>query len=109
MQEAFIQEKNAVGDWVQIGYSAPGQKTDNYNYTSNVIAYSSEEGASTWTAKPATNVTLNDCTADDGGWIFNAGLDANGTLAIEDGGSASDCTVLTASWDGLTKGAIQTH
>ena len=107
MQEAYLQEKNAAGDWKQIGYSAPGTKGDDaYHYSSNVIAYESAEGEFTWTAKPATNVTLNDCDSNDDGWKLKAGPDGNGTLSIEDDGTADDCKILTASWDNLTKGTI---
>ena len=108
MQEAYIQEKNEASDWKQIGYSAPGSKTDAYNYASNGIAYASEEGEFTWTAKPATNVTLNDCDANDDGWKLKAGLDNSSSLAIEDDDSADDCKILTASWENLLKGTIAT-
>ena len=108
MQEAFIQEKNAVGDWVKIGYSAPGTKgSTNFEYASNVIAYSSEEDAATWIASPVTGVKLNDCDPGET-WTLQAGLDAGGNLAIEapTADNDADCTVLTASWDNLVHGTI---
>ena len=108
MQEAYIQEKNAVGDWVKIGYSAPGTKgDDNYSYASKVIDYGSAENAATWTATPTTGVTLNDCAHGES-WKLKADLDNTSNLAIEDDESAGDCTVLTASWDNLTHGTIAT-
>ena len=108
MQEAYIQEKNAVGDWVKIGYSAPGTKGDNnYSYASKVIDYGSAEDAATWTATPTTGVTLNDCAHGEY-WKLKAGLDNTSNLAIEDDDSNGDCTVLTASWDNLTHGTIAT-
>lgn len=107
MQDAYFQEKNDVGNWLQIGYSAPGTKDGTYSYHSNVFGYSGSEteGVGDWVAVPS--VDLNECTAGTAdAWKAEATL--NGTA-----GSASNfqisvtgdakCTALTASWSSLSR------
>jgi type IV pilus assembly protein PilA len=107
MQDAYFQEKNDVGNWLQIGYSAPGTKDNTYSYHSNVFGYSGSdtEGVGDWVAVPS--VDLNECTAGTAdAWKAEATL--NGTA-----GSASNfqisvtgdakCTALTASWSSLSR------
>ena len=102
MQDAYAQEKAAVGDWLQIGYSAPGTAgTGKSTYTSNVFTYSGGE-THNWIAKP-TSAKLNDCETTEK-WQLNSSINAtNGEVKIEDGGSSDDCKILTASWDNLIK------
>lgn len=58
-------------------------------------------------SKPHEGVTLNDC-ANGEYWILKAELDNTSNLAIEDGQSSDDCTVLTVLWDNLIHGLIAT-
>lgn len=109
MQDAYFQEKGAVGNWVQIGYSAPGVGSS-YSYHSNVFNYegSSTDGTGDWQA--AAKVKLNDCEI---GSIWkltatNAGTASDNvypSFSIQDGGTAPQCKALTASWDNLFRSA----
>lgn len=94
-----MQEKGVAGDWMQIGYSAPGTG-NSYSYASNVFAYTSAANAKTWQA--AAKVKLNDCPATTGVWKLTAG-ENNSNLTITDGGTTPNCKLLTASWDNLTR------
>lgn len=102
MQDAYFQEKGSVGNWVQIGYSAPGEKKNGSSYASQVFQYYST-GAD-WTAKPKTK--LNDCETNEF-WSLkaeNKGTAVDGVypnFAISDNTSSDDCLALTASWSSL--------
>lgn len=103
MQDAYAQEKGAVGNWPEIGYSAPGTASTNKSeYTSNVFKYS---GAAThnWIAQPKDATTkLNDCDNTEK-WQLNSSITTSGEVKIEDGQSSPDCKILTASWSNLLK------
>jgi len=111
MQDAYFQEKADVGDWVQIGYSAPGAKGSNASsYASNVFTYTGNDCGSgtacTWTATPKTK--LNDCDpASNHKWSLSAtasgsnGGSGYAAFAIGDNTSSSECLALTASWSNL--------
>lgn len=101
MQDAYFQEKADVGDWVQIGYSAPGQKSNASSYASNVFTYTST-GAN-WKAVPKQK--LNDCEGTSEFWALSATKVDDGKFTIGDGGTATDCKALTASWDNLMRSA----
>ncbi|MBQ3839218.1 MAG: hypothetical protein II819_04620 [Fibrobacter sp.] len=110
MQDAFFQEKGQVGDWVEIGYSAPGQKHNGSSYSSNVFQYYGNTGdcgngtACTWTAQPKTK--LNDCETTE---LWSLKATEYGTAVenvwpnfkIENNSSSADCLALTASWESL--------
>lgn len=109
MQDAYFQEKGQVGNWQNIGYSAPGEKKNTYSYASNVFGFSGEETcgngtACTWTAKPKTK--LNDCTTAMQ-WQLSAveyGTAVDNVwpnFKITEGTTNSECKVLTASWESL--------
>lgn len=104
MQDAYMQEKGQVGDWVLIGYSAPGSRVSNNtsSYESNVFTYYST-GAN-WTAKPKSD--LNDCKASVNGdlWSLTASVNS-GSLVISDNNTSTNCKALTASWDNLFRAA----
>ena len=110
MQDAYFQEKGAVGNWVVIGYSAPGVGSSN-SYASNVFAYQGNATTTVgdWQAK--AKVKLNDCAANTGVWKLsatNAGTSENGvytSFSITDGGTTPQCKALTASWDNLFRSA----
>jgi len=108
MQDAYFQEKGDVGNWVVIGYSAPGEKGNGSSYASNVFTYTGNDcgkgTACTWTATPKTK--LNDCTTAMH-WQLSATASGNNgsgaytAFTIGDPGSSSDCLALTASWSNL--------
>jgi len=108
MQDAYFQEKNNVGNWVEIGYSAPGTGSS-YSYESNVFNYSGSNtaGVGDWVASP--KVDLNDCKKNTANaWKFTATPDkTDGTataFAIADASAAGNaCKVLTPSWSNLTR------
>ena len=102
MQDAYFQEKGQVGNWVQVGYSAPGEKKNASSYASSVFQYNST-GAN-WTAVPKTK--LNDCTTSMK-WQLkaeNVGTpidDVYPNFTISDDDSDDECLALTASWSSL--------
>ena len=121
LQQAYISEAVAIGNWQIIGYKGPGDQTNgstsggaksattNFTYedaasgyTNNTVALAT--GITGWSASNKAN--LNDCTAGK-----------NWTLAVAkaDGGSegdasftatvatTSDCTSLTPNFDKIGK------
>ena len=101
MQDAYAQEKAAVGHWLEIGYSAPGTSSDNKStYKSNVFTYSGAE-TDGWIAKPTT-AKLNDCETTEQ-WGLKSSIATNGEVKIEDDDTDADCKILTASWENLYK------
>ncbi|MCQ2120347.1 MAG: prepilin-type N-terminal cleavage/methylation domain-containing protein [Fibrobacter sp.] len=108
MQDAFALEKNAIGDWAEIGYSAPGAqsgnkssyKSDNFTYTG---AASTVETAA-WKAVP--NHKFNDCDTGEF-WQLNAKYLSSGNNEGSVGYQASvsdDCLELTPSFAKFTNG-----
>jgi hypothetical protein len=106
MQDAYMQEKGVAGNWMLIGYSAPGTGSS-FSYASNVFEYSTTDtdlsGATNdWMADPKTD--LNDCgtqAAKHGSWKLTAG--GSGSLTITDASVEANCKSLTASWSNLTR------
>lgn len=107
MQDAFFQEKQAVGDWGSIGYSAPGAKSTSSLYKSSVFTYKETSvSAHDWIAVPKTK--LNDCgDVNTEQWKLVASVKTNTSgsndVKIEDGSTAGDCKILTPSWENLLK------
>ena len=114
MQDAYFQEKGNVGGWVDIGYSAPGEKHTGYSYASNVFNYSGNSsacgGGTACYWRATAKQKLNDCEIGHG-WQLdataNGSADANGVYAnfvISTNSTNTDgnCKALTASWDNLT-------
>ena len=105
MQDAYFQEKNDVGDWLAIGYSAPGTKQGTYSYFSNVFLYNGTQNGADWVAVP--KVDLNECGAGTANaWKAEATLSGTagsaGSFRISVTGDAK-CTPLTASWSTLSR------
>ena len=113
MQDAFAIEKDGIGNWAEIGYSAPGVKSDASNFASQNFEYTgadinsdtdtSKEDA--WVAKAKNK--LNDCAS---GATWNMDVTYNkqsvssakaGNVEYDDGGSDSDCLTLTPAWKNL--------
>ena len=59
LQESYALEKNAVGGWSAIGYTAPGKKTDSTTFESQNFMYIGEGAA--WSA--SNKAKLNECAA----------------------------------------------
>ena len=112
MQDAYFQEANDVGDWVKIGYTAPGaaNPSNKSSFASNTFTYDGNNCGSgtacTWTATPKTK--LNYCLPSESEkWSMSAttsGDNGNGkytAFTIADNDTDADCKTLTASWDNL--------
>lgn len=100
LEEAYVAENAALGDWGKIGYEAPGNKGSDGSYSNTNFTYTETE-AGKWQAK--ANVPLNDCAAD-GLWKLKSTASNTG-VKIEDDGSTSKCVDLTASWSSLARGS----
>lgn len=108
LQDAFVLEKanGVVGNWQEIGYSAPGAgssesyASENFKYYSGMSAAGSNHTeAAAWTAE--AKKPLNDCDAG-GKWILK--VTADGTnVKYENGASTSQCVNLTPAWSGLER------
>lgn len=99
LEEAYVAENAALGDWAKIGYEAPGTKTDAANYSNTNFAYT-EVSAGKWQA--TANVPLNDCPKSTGVWKLTATGTEKG-ITIADDGTTSTCKDLTQSWDNLMR------
>ena len=107
MQDAYFQEKGDVGNWIQIGYSAPGTG-NSFSYESTVFKYSTtastvEATTADWMATPKSD--LNDCPANAVGWKLTATKSTTDDKAftISKTGTTALCEALTASWANLTR------
>ena len=107
LQDAYAVEANHMGDWNQIGYSAPGTRstsakyyTDNFEYTDSFTA-----AKATWQAK--AKVVLNACNKD-GVWTLEAQEatsqnDADKNYIQFTAGGDNECIGLTPSFTKLTR------
>ena len=108
LQDAYAAEKDTLGTWYSIGYTAPGtvsqgtastaasSKSTNFSYTETVGT------TETWTA--SNNSKLNDCKADSKAWTVtttkNSATDAAtlGALKHVAAVSGTGCDVLTPTF-----------
>jgi hypothetical protein len=104
MQDAYFQEKQDVGTWQEIGYSAPGTaKSNKSKYESKVFVYTGADKAE-WVATPVA--ALIDCARENAADAWKLKATAEGTpkdVKIADNGTAPHCLELTASWSSLQK------
>ncbi|WP_458449310.1 hypothetical protein [Fibrobacter sp.] len=100
-------EKNDTGDWNQVGYTGPGNRSTTALYHSANFDYSGAKG--TWQA--TNTVKLNECVIG-GIWGLTATLnDANNnaqgqssmTLTVAADGKNGVCLGLTPSFASLTE------
>ena len=103
LQDAYVTEANATGDWNQIGYTGPGQRKSTGSYESDNFAYYG--GDATWNA--ANKAKLNECTPGNT-WTLTATLvnstsNAQGqsSMTLAATGSSTLCTGLTPSFKAL--------
>ena len=109
LQDAYVTEKAAAGDWNQIGYTGPGKRfnsdsyaTQNFKYTGGV-----ESNKGTWHAENL--VKLNECPINTQAWNIEASVGAENaqgqspmtlTIATATGNNAL-CVGLTPSFETL--------
>ena len=105
LQDAYVTERNAVGDWNQVGYTGPGTRDNSGSYHSENFNYYGGEG--TWTASNMNK--LNECAAG-GLWPLTAETkDLNSAdqssmkITIGADGKNGLCQGLTPSFDILAK------
>ena len=106
LMDAFIVESNALGDWNQIGYSAPGERKSSASYESTNFVYTNTASTQVWTA--TAKVNLNDCPAGaTGNWVLTPGVGTNATTqatyATFTASGSAVCRALTPSFDKLTR------
>lgn len=124
LQQAYISESVAIGNWQIIGYKGPGEEdsqgsatggakshTTNFEYTDAANGYANNTvalatGNTGWSAK--NRAQLNDCPSDIN-WTVSTAAAANGsageatfTAAIKSNNLAT-CTALTPNFDKIGK------
>lgn len=113
MQDAFALERNAVGNWTEIGYSAPGKKanasefaSDNFKYTGVDPLHATGAVANAWLAENPKQ-KLDDCKAGDGKWSLTIQIgsgDKQGNVAFTVGAQTNpSCAGLTPAFGNLAK------
>lgn len=109
LQDAYVTEKNSLGDWGQVGYSAPGVKVVNTSnqFSSKEFYYTGAVG--TWIAGNVHK--LNDCAAEANvstatHWTLTGQTPLEGKWTIVAGGDAG-CRALTPSFDALARTTAQ--
>ena len=110
LQDAFVTEKNTVGDWNEVGYTGPGNRKSTVSYESENFAYYQDGSAKgTWVAE--NKVVLNECVKNTAAWSLTASVPsqetAQGTKPMkltQNKPAGSDiCLGLTPSFATLTK------
>ena len=111
LQDAFAIEKLAVGSWLEIGYSAPGDKGTAVNNSQvyNSANFQYNEGANEWIV--ANTTKLNDCEKSNDGtdahWkltaTFDGSTEGEGNVTYTYGGD-DNCLSLTPAFAQLKKG-----
>ena len=105
LQDAFVTEKNAVGDWNEVGYTGPGTRKTTVSYESaNFAFYQDGDTKGTWIAE--NKVVLNECKAKTPAWSLTATVAAENNQGVKpmkltvNAGDAI-CTGLTPSFSSL--------
>ncbi len=105
LQDAFVTEKNGVGDWNEIGYTGPGTRKTTVSYESaNFAYYQNGNNKGTWIAENL--VVLNECAKNTAAWSLTADVAAENnqgvkpmTLTVNSGDAI--CLGLTPSFSSL--------
>ena len=115
LQDAYTVEANNVGNWVQIGYNAPGAAVSGSNGSSsetNNFKYGDALSGQTATWTATAKVKLNECPANSGKWIATATAhttaDSQGgntyvSITAPASGSTAACYGLTPSFAKLAR------
>lgn len=105
LQDAYVSESNAAGNWKVIGYVM--NKTTNFTYTdpktdyvANTVAIDGLSDEQTWSAK--NNVALNDCAADSE-WKLELSANSNGNSIAYKGTVPSCGAPLTPTFEKIGK------
>ena len=111
MQDAFALERNTLGNWTEVGYSAPGKKTDASHFASDNFNYegADPEGATTmddaW--KASNSKKLDDCNIGDGNWsltiTIGSGSDQGNVAYTVAAQSNATCEGLAPAFKNLAK------
>ena len=112
MQDAFALERNALGNWIEIGYSAPGKRdaSNTSKYTSENFTYTG--AAPTGTAKTlaagwkAENKVKLDACAIGGDWTLNLTLGSGnnqGNVAYAATTNNADCDGMAPAFKNLAR------
>ena len=109
LQQAFFSERNAIGDWKIVGYSAPGTNSQTTNFT-----YSDETSYedNTVTTAPTTDiwratarVTLNDCKGTNAYWGVKGAISNSAEITFATGlGDETNCLTLTPNFKTIGTG-----
>lgn len=108
LQDAYAVEANTLGDWNQIGYSAPGTKQTSAQYKTDNFTYDDVDftvAKATWQATAAK--VLNDCAIGKT-WVLEATTavstaDANRNYIKFEAKGDAECLGLTPSFTKLTR------
>ncbi|WP_297945767.1 type II secretion system protein [uncultured Fibrobacter sp.] len=109
LMEAYGSENYKVGDWGQIGYTAPGSKSNSGKYTSNEFEYTGGVSGTTGTWQAKALHKLDDCPATTGLWALTATVEGEtstkaGEVHTQAGTSmTAACRALTPAFDKLIK------
>jgi prepilin-type N-terminal cleavage/methylation domain-containing protein len=114
MQDAFALERNTLGNWTEVGYSAPGKKSDASKFASDNFTYTGADpmGAKTKTDawKAVNKNKLDDCLtsgAKAGNWSITITLGSGsnqGNVAYAIGTSnPPECAGLTPAFANLAR------
>ncbi|PWJ63017.1 MULTISPECIES: type IV pilin protein [unclassified Fibrobacter] len=102
LQDVFLAEKTALGNWSAIGYVAPGNgKTNNFCYNQGTMTENTttveQQGESLigWAASNAA--TLNDCKAG-GWWSLAINVQGSNDAAYNHNVSSNECSALVNGW-----------
>ena len=109
MMEAYGSENYKVGDWGQIGYTAPGTKSTSAKYISNEFTYEGGVSGTNGTWSAVAKHKLDECPATTGKWSLTATVESEGatnagevhTQAGSDMTAA--CLALTPAFSKLVK------
>jgi len=101
LQDAYFVDVGKPGNWLQIGYSAPGSKGDASSYASKVFSYTAPGSDNTdWVATPIKN--LNDCVANTANaWKLTPDV-VDEKLVFSASGDPK-CKLLTPSFENLAR------
>jgi len=112
MQDAFALERNELGSWTEIGYSAPGKKkhassyeSDNFVYFGTAVNSTNAKTSVTDALKIQNKAKLDDC-AIGGYWsmdITNGTGNNQGNVAYDTKTSSAQCEGLAPAFKKLAK------
>ena len=107
LEDAYVAEKSEIGDWQEIGYSAPGAKANSSSFTSKEFRYVGGKSGTTEATWKATNINkLDDCAAGTTGWELKATAGSGSTkgmMSVSDDGGDAVCEALTPAFANLSR------